>query len=161
MISIPYGTIKTIYPLLANFCLVSFQFHTVQLKHESCARKPMISIIFQFHTVQLKPHCLMFSGFAVSISIPYGTIKTSLRGLSNDNPREISIPYGTIKTKYSADKKVPSTAFQFHTVQLKHRRRKIYEILQTIFQFHTVQLKQTQPGFPGALPNYFNSIRYN
>ena len=53
-ISIPYGSIKSVCPLLCSGRCNSFQFLMVQLKAEPQLQRSFLPILFQFLMVQLK-----------------------------------------------------------------------------------------------------------
>ena len=80
----------------------------------------------------------------MSVSIPYGTIKTKCDLCRDRKAREVSIPYGTIKTSveakysYHARVSIPYGTIKTPTFYLSSRRNG--------FQFHTVQLKHGLPA---------------
>ena len=76
-ISIPYGSIKSVSTAAGLASPISFQFLMVQLKACPSNWNSYCSNIFQFLMVQLKVPKLRMIKVFWSISIPYGSIKSS------------------------------------------------------------------------------------
>ena len=98
---------------------MQFQFLMVQLKVVLNVGYLFEVISFQFLMVQLKValRCNN-SSLRMSISIPYGSIKSTYRR-KGQNKTQISIPYGSIKSKFQQCVCLLLAQFQFLMVQLK------------------------------------------
>ena len=59
------------------------------------------------------------SANAVAVSIPHGTIKSSVRAEDNSEDTGVSIPHGTIKRQVRFEIEGRTLVFQFHMVRLK------------------------------------------
>ena len=120
MISIPYGSIKRVYDMLNRIAVSGFQFLMVRLKVFTKHPKLLI-ILFQFLMVRLKVRPGFFADVLLSISIPYGSIKSSVQVVYSLSP-PISIPYGSIKSNLPSLSSSAVYPFQFLMVRLKGLR---------------------------------------
>ena len=77
-VSIPYGTIKSGMRVPIALSASWFQFLMVRLKASSAETNILLSSKFQFLMVRLKEYLNAVSPHALNVSIPYGTIKSSI-----------------------------------------------------------------------------------
>ena len=97
-------------------------------------------------------------GGIISISIPYGAIKSIKSNVAVAFRPVISIPYGAIKRTDHFVKKNWSVRFQFLMVRLKERTISNCLQILTIFQFLMVRLKETPVIKLGLMKINFNSL---
>ena len=99
VVSIPYGTIKSALAEPDYFPQMLFQFLMVRLKVVFTIDTLIYLKTFQFLMVRLKVFQYVPVFFGESVSIPYGTIKSTLSAFPVGYTL-VSIPYGTIKSYY-------------------------------------------------------------
>ena len=117
-ISIPFSTIKSQHKGVFPVLLLQFQFHLVRLKASSIGLV-CPAFLFQFHLVRLKGRRFL-SGYRIfRISIPFSTIKSSLKKTSSDISLKFQFHLVRLKESATVDALERANVFQFHLVRLK------------------------------------------